>query len=134
MKETEVSSSFTIADIRTIRERCYEKTLGMTRQERIRYFNSLGSNVRCEIAERKAGDTPSQTRQGANYAGMYGTDGRPVAEILSELDELAGDGEDYDDPEEDAQDVADIDRIMSEIEAGKMKVYTLEEVEAELGL
>lgn len=74
------------------------------------------------------------SRGDENYDGMYGTDGRPVKEILAELDELAGDEEDYDDIEEDAEDIADADRIMAEIEAGRMKVYPAERVYRELGL
>ncbi|MCD8300772.1 MAG: hypothetical protein LUC41_06340 [Clostridiales bacterium] len=44
-----ISPDFTIEDIHKIRERNYERTKDMTREEKLEYYNSRGVNAAEEI-------------------------------------------------------------------------------------
>lgn len=49
-----ISPNFTIEDIHKIREQNYERTKGMTMEEKIAYYNNSGKNAEREIEKRKA--------------------------------------------------------------------------------
>ena len=53
MKTLEISPNFTIEDIHKIREKNYEITKNMTRQEKMDYYNSRGMEVHRKIQELK---------------------------------------------------------------------------------
>ena len=53
MKTLEISPNFTIEDIHKIREKNYEITKNMTRQEKMDYYNGRGRKVQRMLQEMK---------------------------------------------------------------------------------
>ena len=54
METLAISPNFTIEDIHKIRELNYERTKGMTMEEKIAYYNNSGKNAEREIERRRA--------------------------------------------------------------------------------
>jgi hypothetical protein len=54
METLNISPDFTIEDIHKIRERNYERTKNMTKEEKIAYYNTAGMEVQKEIERRRA--------------------------------------------------------------------------------
>ena len=53
MKALDVSPNFTVEDIHKIREKNYEITKNMTRQEKMDYYNNRGMDVHHKIQKLK---------------------------------------------------------------------------------
>ena len=53
MKALDVSPDFTVEDIHKIREKNYEITKNMTRQEKMDYYNNRGMDVHRKIQKLK---------------------------------------------------------------------------------
>ncbi len=53
MKTLSISPDFTIEDIHKIREQNYERTKGMTVEEKVAYYNNLGKEAEREIERRR---------------------------------------------------------------------------------
>lgn len=53
MKTLSISPDFTIEDIHRIREQNFERTKGMTVEEKVAYYNNLGKEAEREIERRR---------------------------------------------------------------------------------